>query len=112
MQGRGRSRDRRATTPGSFQVPRPTRRELLRGGLAGAGALARAPLLAACQPVERRIALGSPAWWSLRAENEGTLDFANWPYYIDRHKRHRPSLEQFGREMSIDVNYYRPIKDR
>ena len=55
-------------------------------------------------------AVGSPGWWD-RQRRVGLLNFANWPYYIDRHKGSRPSLELFMRETAITVNYYRPIRD-
>jgi spermidine/putrescine transport system substrate-binding protein len=90
-----------------------TRRELLKRAGLGAGSLTLAGLASACEP--GRTARPSPSpnwgrWWSDRART-GVLDFANWPYYIDRHRDRRPSLELFTRETGIRVNYYRPIKD-
>jgi spermidine/putrescine transport system substrate-binding protein len=39
------------------------------------------------------------------------LDFANWPYYIDRTKKNdHPSLDLFTKQTGIDVNYSRPIR--
>ena len=55
-------------------------------------------------------AVGSAEWWRDQ-ERVGLLNFANWPYYIDRARRSRPSLELFMREKAITVNYYRPIRD-
>lgn len=94
---------------------RVSRRRFLRYAGAGVGALGMSALLSACD------VLGAPSptpsaefdwqvWWT-RQTKAGVLDFANWPYYIDRHKARRPSLELFTEETGIEVNYYRPIKD-
>ncbi|MGH2635875.1 MAG: polyamine ABC transporter substrate-binding protein [Actinomycetota bacterium] len=42
----------------------------------------------------------------------GELDFANWPYYIDRRRdSSHPSLDRFADEHGIVVNYTRPIRE-
>ncbi|HSD48791.1 MAG TPA: spermidine/putrescine ABC transporter substrate-binding protein, partial [Actinomycetota bacterium] len=42
----------------------------------------------------------------------GELDFANWPYYIDRTRDNsHPSLDLFTAETGIAVDYVRPIRD-
>ncbi|HEX9123355.1 MAG TPA: spermidine/putrescine ABC transporter substrate-binding protein [Actinomycetota bacterium] len=111
--GRRESSREDAARSGSRWDPALTRRELLRRAGLGAGSLALTGLAAACEP--GRTARPSPSpnwdrWWSQRSR-AGVLDFANWPYYIDRHFDRRPSLELFTRETGIRVNYYRPIKD-
>jgi spermidine/putrescine transport system substrate-binding protein len=41
----------------------------------------------------------------------GVVDFANWPYYIDRTRTGaHPSLERFTEETGIDARYTRPIR--
>jgi spermidine/putrescine transport system substrate-binding protein len=50
-------------------------------------------------------------WWARRSRT-GTVDFANWPYYIDRTRENtHPSLELFTKLSGIQVNYFRPIND-
>ena len=66
---------------------------------------ARAPRRAA--PRERDW----QAWWRSQ-EQAGFVDFANWPYYIDRRRDDsHPSLELFTRETGVQVDYHRPIRD-
>lgn len=101
-----------------------SRREVLRA--LGAGALALSAL-AACEtdappPGPEPSATGpepSPsqgpaidreAFWADQAI-AGELDFANWPYYIDRRRdSSHPSLELFTARTGIAVNYTRPIR--
>jgi spermidine/putrescine transport system substrate-binding protein len=48
-------------------------------------------------------------WWK-RQEQTGSLDFANWPYYIDRRRGNvHPSLDLFTETTGIQVDYMRPI---
>ena len=87
---------------------RISRRDLLKYAGAGAGAFSVAAFLAACgvdtkpkaQPTRSsdiaKIFAGEPA---------GTLNFANWPYYIDYEGGKRPSIEMFEKETGIKVNY-------
>jgi spermidine/putrescine transport system substrate-binding protein len=91
---------------------RPLTRRRLLGAAAGLGLSA---LVASCTRSDgpndaSSPPVGSEAWWD-EQRRVGLLNFANWPYYIDRHKRSRPSLELFMREKAITVNYYRPIRD-
>jgi spermidine/putrescine transport system substrate-binding protein len=93
--------------------PLISRRCLLKSGYIGL--LAASGLLAACDSLQDRGPLSNnidwTAWWR-RQRPTGTVDFANWPYYIDRTRdNHHPSLELFTRETGIDVQYYRPIRD-
>jgi spermidine/putrescine transport system substrate-binding protein len=93
------------------------RRISRRDALIGAGGLSLAGFLAAC-------GLGSTAtpaaahtnWVWDKATKAGTLDFANWPLYIDQAadasgKITYPSLDQFTQQMGIKVNYSEPIQD-
>ena len=88
------------------------RRELFRYAGLGVGAVVLSGLADACsipgigvvsQPVKTsdvaKIFSGKPA---------GTLNFANWPYYIDFDtKTHtRPSIEKFEQVTGIHVSYY------
>lgn len=70
--------------------------------------------LAACnRGADRRLPRGiDPSLWWERQEKAGILDFANWPYYIDRRRDNsHPSLELFTSMTGIAVNYYHPIRD-
>lgn len=97
---------------------RMSRRRFLRSVSLGAGSLGLSSLLAACgirgaaperEPgAPRRGEVGSPEWWA-KQEITGQLDFANWPYYIDRVRGGaHPSLDMFTDETGIVVNY-RPV---
>jgi spermidine/putrescine transport system substrate-binding protein len=70
------------------------------------------PLLSACRHHAATTAgIDWDRWWA-RQEPTGFLDFANWPYYIDRRSDNsHPSLEVFTDETGSRVNYYRPIRD-
>ncbi len=50
------------------------------------------------------------AWWK-KQKRAGTLDFANWPLYIDTDNGKHPSLEAFTRKTGIKVNYKAVIQD-
>ncbi len=85
-----------------------TRRQLLHA----ASILAGAAALAACDRSGARLEFRDwSAWWS-RQERRGVVDFANWPYYIDRRRDNsHPSLELFTERTGIRVRYTRPIRD-
>jgi spermidine/putrescine transport system substrate-binding protein len=91
--------------------PRLTRGRLLGRAGAAAGALAAAPLLAACGQVTQAAELGSSAWWAGQRRT-GQLVFANWPLYIDYTNwlKDRPSLNQFSRHTGIEVTYEEVIE--
>ena len=95
---------------------RTSRRGFLRAAGAGAGALSLSSILAACgtSGVNTNTAaengVGSATWWSQQPETK-TLNYANWPYYIDTSHGKHPSIEQFTQQTGIDVNYEEPIND-
>src|SRR5690348_9989264 len=67
--------------PGLATLGGLSRRRLFARAGAAAGALAAAPLLAACAETTRPAAVGSSAWWAGQRRT-GHLVFANWPLYI------------------------------
>ena len=95
---------------------RTSRRSFLRAAGAGAGAVSLSSILAACgtSGVSTSSAsengVGSATWWSQQAETK-TLNYANWPYYIDTSHGKHPSIDQFTQQTGIDVNYDEPIND-
>jgi spermidine/putrescine transport system substrate-binding protein len=98
---------------------RYSRRQFLRTAGVGAGGLSLAAILAACgtkgvtttNPSELPNAgVGTTDWWSQQKLNH-TLNFANWPYYIDTSHGQHPTLEAFQKQTGIQVNYTEPIND-
>jgi spermidine/putrescine transport system substrate-binding protein len=99
--------------------PRLSRRQVLASAGTGAGALGLSAFLAACG-VKGTTApagtaspaggVGTAAWWS-KQQLHHTVNFANWPYYIDVLNGKHPSLEQFTKTTGIKVNYTEPISD-
>lgn len=95
---------------------RTSRRSFLRAAGAGAGAVSLSSILAACgtsgvstnSVAENGV--GSATWWSQQAETK-TLNYANWPYYIDTSHGKHPSIDQFTQQTGIEVNYEEPIND-
>ncbi|MFL5737413.1 MAG: spermidine/putrescine ABC transporter substrate-binding protein [Actinomycetota bacterium] len=70
-------------------------------GVAGAAALASCSDRSSAPPFD----------WTDQSK-AGVLDFANWPYYIDRTSSNdHPSLDAFTDRTGIRVNYSRPIRD-
>ena len=68
---------------------------------------------AATQPPgggSRLDAAGSPAWWR-RQKLHYTLNFANWPDYIDVLDSKHPTLEHFTDLTGITVNYSEPVSE-
>src|SRR5215831_4948064 len=97
--------------------PRMSRRSMLQ--LGGASALAMA--LAACGVSSKKgaTATGTSAsaqakqFWSDKKQL-GTLDFANWPLYIDvspKNKNDHPSLNLFTQQTGIKVKYSEVIQE-
>jgi spermidine/putrescine transport system substrate-binding protein len=97
---------------------RLSRRQLLSGAGAGAGMLGLSAVLAACgvkgavQTGGKVTAggVGTAQWWA-KQKSTKTVNFANWPYYIDVLKGQHPSLEHFTATTGIAVNYTEPISD-
>ena len=97
---------------------RLSRREVLRSAGTGAGAAGLAAFLAACgvkgattnQGAVQPGGVGSASWWD-KQKLHHTVNFANWPYYIDVLKGKHPSLDHFTQLTGIKVNYTEPIND-
>jgi spermidine/putrescine transport system substrate-binding protein len=95
-------------------MPRISRRSALQG----AGLLSASAVLAACgvsgTSEERQEAPQASGFWASQTK-AGTLDFANWPLYMDTAKvggkTVHPTLQQFTRETGIKVNYKEVIQD-
>ena len=111
--------DRRNIDPSwlrGMTMRRMSRRDLFKAGGVGAGALSLGAILAACSSGGDSSGTGtgnsSSIDWS--AKPAGTLDFANWPLYIDKEKVNgeivRPSLQQFTQDTGIEVNYREVIQ--
>jgi spermidine/putrescine transport system substrate-binding protein len=91
-----------------------TRRQLLGRGAAGASVLTVPGLLAACGggggiKAPTHAAASAPVKKVLAK----TLNFSNWPLYIDvnaKTKRH-PSLDQFTKKYGVNVSYTEDIND-
>src|SRR5262245_29039590 len=81
---------------------RMSRRDLLRSAGTGAGAAGLAAFLAACGVKGATTntgevkpgGVGSASWWD-KQKLHHTVNFANWPYYIDVLKGKHPSLQHF-----------------
>ncbi len=87
-----------------------------RTALQGAGAASLAAALAACGIGSSNQPVSHTNWVWDKATKQGTLDFANWPLYIDvveeKGKPTKyPTIEQFQTENGIKVNYSEPIQD-
>lgn len=83
-----------------------TRRRVLGGGLAAAGAA----VLSACGTKgTRRKPEAAPD----RSDITHLVNWSNWPEYIDvdDETQQRPSLNQFTKETGIKVNYYEDVND-
>lgn len=92
-----------------------SRRAVLKAGLVGAGGLSLSALLSACG-IEGSIAQQAASktdWTKYWADQKktGTLDFANWPLYIDQTKGKSKSLELFEQATGIKVDYQAVIQD-
>jgi spermidine/putrescine transport system substrate-binding protein len=93
-------------------MPRISRRSALRGaGLLGASAVLAACGVQGSNEEERPQAAG---FWASQTK-AGTLNFANWPLYMDTEKvggkTVYPSLQQFTKETGIKVNYKEVIQE-
>jgi spermidine/putrescine transport system substrate-binding protein len=99
--------------------PRLSRRQVLASAGTGAGALGLSAFLAACgvkgntaSPSGSSPAggVGTTAWWA-KQQLHHTVNFANWPFYIDVLNGKHPSLQHFTQTTGIKVNYTEPIND-
>jgi spermidine/putrescine transport system substrate-binding protein len=93
-------------------MPRISRRSALRG----AGLLSASAVLAACgvQGSNEEQQAQAPSFWASQTK-AGTLNFANWPLYMDTEKvggkTVYPSLQAFTKETGIKVNYKEVIQE-
>jgi spermidine/putrescine transport system substrate-binding protein len=89
---------------------RISRRGLLAAGAGAAAAAGLSGLLAACaDPAPAApIAAGSTSWWR-RQRLHHTVNFANWPDYIDVLDGKHPTLEHFTELTGISVSYSEPV---
>src|SRR5262252_8308088 len=95
---------------------RVSRRNVLRSAGAGAGALGIGAFLAACGVKGATVANhnnqasgpGSAEWWA-KQKLHHTVNFGNWPLYVDVLGGKHPSLERFTQTTGITVNYTEPI---
>jgi spermidine/putrescine transport system substrate-binding protein len=99
--------------------PRLSRRQLLTGAGAGAGAFGIGAILAACGVQGTAVGggsasvagnIGTASWWA-KQKLHHKVNFANWPYYMDVLKAKHPSLEHFTRQTGIQVTYTEPISN-
>jgi spermidine/putrescine transport system substrate-binding protein len=89
-----------------------SRRRLLEGAAAAGAGLSVAAVLEACGIAGTRdtgweTSFDWKAWWRDQSQ-QGVLDFANWPLYIDQAHGTHPSLDKFEKQTGIKVNY-RPV---
>ncbi|HYK30056.1 MAG TPA: spermidine/putrescine ABC transporter substrate-binding protein [Streptosporangiaceae bacterium] len=91
---------------------RISRRGFLAGSSAIAGAAGLSGLISACGGTSEASAdtVGSPSWWQNQRLHH-TVNFANWPYYIDVLAGKHPTLEYFTAITGISVNYSEPVSD-
>ncbi|HZD88219.1 MAG TPA: spermidine/putrescine ABC transporter substrate-binding protein [Gaiellaceae bacterium] len=99
--------------------PRISRGQLVRRAGAGALAFGLAGFLEACgvggankttSTTSGANQVGSAEWWA-KQKVGGTLQFANWPLYIDTSHGKHPSLQQFTKATGIKVNYEEVIQN-
>lgn len=81
--------------------PRLTREELLRRGAAAGAVLSFPALFAACG--------GGDDEGGGDQELKTTLNFSNWPFYIDTKGKKHPTLDQFKADTGITVNYFEDV---
>jgi spermidine/putrescine transport system substrate-binding protein len=86
-----------------------SRRRLLRHAGAGAVGLSFAGLLAACGGDDNGD--GEAAKVIPKGKISDTLNFSNWPLYIDVEGKRRPTFEKFERRYGTKVKYTEEIDD-
>jgi len=97
---------------------RLSRRQMLTSAGAGAGALGLTAFLAACGVKGATTSShpatasgpGSASWWA-KQKLHNTVNFGNWPYYIDVLNGKHPTLQHFTQTTNIQVNYSEPISN-
>ena len=89
-----------------------TRQQFLRRAAGGATALTLPGALAACGSSIKTASHTSAASAPVKKQLAKTLNFSNWPLYIDvgKNKNH-PSLDQFTKQTGVQVNYTEDIND-
>ncbi len=93
---------------------RMSRRNMLKIGGASVGALSLSSILAACGGNGTSAGGGSSsaAAVDFDPKNAGsTLNFSNWPIYIDKDHGAYPSLDEFKKQTGITVTYNDEIND-
>lgn len=92
---------------------RMSRRNVLKLGGASVGALSMSSILAACAGTDSTSGQtgGGTAVDFDPANATDSLNFSNWPLYIDKAKGEYPSLNLFKEETGITVNYEDEIND-
>ncbi len=94
---------------------RLSRRTLVRGAAAGAASAGLASFLAACGVSgSKGTGAGADVDWDAfweKQKKQGTLDWANWPLYIDTSHGKHPSIDRFTKQTGIKVNYKPVIQD-
>jgi len=91
-----------------------TRRQLLGRGAMGASVLTLPGLLAACGGSGGiKGAANTGATTQVKRTLAKTLHFSNWPLYIDVNEKtnRHPSLDEFTKKFSVNVNYTEDIND-
>jgi spermidine/putrescine transport system substrate-binding protein len=90
-----------------------TRRQLLGRGAAGASVLTLPGLLAACGGSGGiKGAANTQTSTQVKRVLAKTLNFSNWPLYIDVGKsKNHPSLDQFTKKFGVQVKYTEDIND-
>jgi spermidine/putrescine transport system substrate-binding protein len=91
-----------------------TRRQLLERGAVGASVLTIPGLLAACGGGGGGIkAAKNTGTTEVTRKLAGTLNFSNWPLYIDVNEKTKahPTLDAFTKKYGVDVKYTEDIND-
>jgi spermidine/putrescine transport system substrate-binding protein len=89
-----------------------TRKQLLQRAAAGSTALAVPGLLSACGGGIKTAQHASASSAPVKKVLAKTLNFSNWPLYIDvGKKKNHPSLDEFTKQYGVQVNYVEDIND-